>query len=117
MVVTPVATQLVVVATPAPKLVPKLTAHVPKRSPVTVDPVLLTLTLSRVKSPVEEAVEKMELPVTFKVPLTVALPVKAIVPSVALVIVSPFKRVREVVDATPPSWITPSVAFDIVSAF
>ena len=43
------------------------------------------------------------------------MPVKAIVPSVALVIVSPFNKVMEVVEAMPSSWITPSVALLIVS--
>ena len=57
----------------------------------------------------------MPRPVKVDAPETVSAPVRAIVPSVALVIVSPLSRVMEVVEAMPSSWITPSVALLIVS--
>jgi len=58
---------------------------------------------------------KVAKPVKLETSETVNAPVRAIVPSVALVIVSPFNKVIEVVEATPPSWMTPSVALLIIS--
>ena len=76
---------------------------------------LIISPLSRVKIVVVAPPRKVPRPVKLDTPETVSAPVRAIVPSVALVIVSPFKSVMEVVEATPSSWITPLVPLLITS--